>query len=303
MAQASDRTAAAWAAAAPVLVTGATGTVGRHVVDELVAAAVPVRAAVTGRSRGAVLARHPDLDPSALTEVVLDLTDPGTWEPAFGGVERMFLMRPPHLARPRRQMVPALEHAVRAGVRRVAFLSLQGAARNPVVPHHALERWLRASGVEWTMLRAAYFMQNLATTHRDDVRRGELVVPAGGARTALVDARDVAAMAARVLVEDGHGGRAYTPTSREALRYDECARVLSDVLGREVRYARPRTVRYLRHAVRDGMPPAMAGVTLGIYGAARLGLAAGLTDDVAAVLGREPVGFRRFVEDHADVWR
>lgn len=300
MTEAADRTAGA---ASPVLVTGATGTVGRHVVDELLGAAVPVRAAVTRARHGAVLARHPGLGPSALTEVVLDLTDPGTWGPAFDGVERMFLLRPPHLSRPRREMVPALEHAVRAGVRRVAFLSLQGAERNPVVPHHALERWLRRSPVEWTMLRAAYFMQNLVTTHRDDVRRGELVVPAGGARTAMVDARDVAAMAARVLVEEGHGGRAYTPTSREALRYDECARTLSAVLGRDVRYARPGAGRYLRHVVGNGMPPAMACVTLGIYGAARLGLAAGLTDDVAAVLGREPIGFRRFAEDHADAWR
>jgi uncharacterized protein YbjT (DUF2867 family) len=291
------------AAPAPILVTGATGTVGRHVVDELLGAGVPVRAAVTPPSRGVVLARHPGVDPGVLTEVVLDLTDPATWADAFAGVERMFLLRPPHLARPRRQMVPALEHALGAGVRRIAFLSIQGAERNPVVPHHVLERWLVRSGVEWTMLRAAYFMQNLATTHRDDVRRGEIVVPAGRARTALVDARDVAAMAARVLVEEGHGGRAYTPTSREALRYDECAHVLSDVLGREVRYTRPGAVRYLRHAVAQGMRPGMAGVTLGIYGAARLGLARGLTDDVASVLGRESIGLRRFAEDHVAVWR
>jgi uncharacterized protein YbjT (DUF2867 family) len=82
----------------------------------------------------------------------------------------------------------------------VVFLSIQGADRNRLVPHRAVEDHLRASPMAWTFVRAAYFMENLSTTHAPEIReRGEIWVPAGGGRTAFVAARDVAAVAARAL--------------------------------------------------------------------------------------------------------
>ncbi|MEH0842906.1 NAD(P)H-binding protein [Micromonospora sp. CPCC 205711] len=102
--------------------------------------------------------------------MAFSFTDPGTWDAAFTGVDRMFLMRPPQVDNAKRDMLPALERARQLGVRRMVLLSLQGAEKNPVVPHHALEKWLRASGLEWTFVRAAFFMQNLSTTHAADIR-------------------------------------------------------------------------------------------------------------------------------------
>jgi uncharacterized protein YbjT (DUF2867 family) len=132
------------ASSGPVLVTGATGTVGSQVVTGLLGAEVPVRAAAT--SRAAVRNRFGD----AVEAVALDFTDPDDWGTAYGGVSSMFLMRPPHLGRPRQQMLPSLRAARAAGVRHVVLLSLQGAERNKVVPHATLEAWLRGSGLDWT---------------------------------------------------------------------------------------------------------------------------------------------------------
>ena len=132
------------AVSGPVLVTGATGNVGRQVVRLLLDADQPVRAAAQSRSTVA------DAFGDAVEAVALDFTDPGTWDAAYTGVRRIFLLRPPRLGWPRTQMVPSLEHARALGVEQMALLPLQGGERNPVVPHAALEGWLRQSGPSWT---------------------------------------------------------------------------------------------------------------------------------------------------------
>jgi len=273
--------------------------VGRQVVKLLLDAGEPVRAAA--RSRSTVLSAFGD----TVEPVALDFTDPGTWDAAYTGVRRMFLLRPPHLSRPGRQMVPSLEHARAAGVEHMVLLSIQGAERNPVVPHAALERWLRRSGVSWTFVRASFFMQNLTTVHVTDIRdRSEIVLPAGGGATAFVDAHDVAAVSSAALLDPaGHRDRAWTPTGSQALTYGEVADALSGALGRRITYTRPGVLAYARHArtVLD-MPMGMVLVTTAIYTAARLGKADGLSDDVATVLGRPPISFDEFARRERGAW-
>lgn len=157
----------------------------------------------------------------------------------------------------------------------------------------------------WTFIRASYFMQNLATTHARDIReRNEIYIPAGRrSRTAHVDARDVAAVAAIALTEAGHEGTALTPTGPAALTYDECAGVLSDALGRPIAYTNPTPWYYWRRMSRRGMPFSMRMVTVGIYTAARFGMADGLTRDVERVTGRPPIDLATFARDHAAAWR
>lgn len=284
---------------APVLVLGATGTVGSAVLAELDRTGVAARAAVRP-GRGDVPAG------TSRAEVVpFDLTEPRTWPGAFAGVRTMFLVRPPAVADVRRDLLPAVAAAREAGVRHVVFLSLQGAERIPVVPHAAVETWLRGSGLTWTFVRPSFFCQNLLTTHLADVRdRRALPVPAGSGRTAFVDALDVAAVSARALAEPAaHRGRAWTVTGPEALTYDDVAATLTIELGVEVRYTRPGLVGWVRHArgVLD-LPWGMTAVTAGIYTTARLGLAAGLTDDVRTVLGRDPVDLATVVRRERDAW-
>lgn len=281
----------------PVLVTGAPGNVGTPLVERLLAAGVPVRVAAFEVDRAARFAE-------AGAEVVrFDVSDPATFG-AFDGVRRMFLLRPPAIADVDRVIAPAIAAARERGVEHVVFLSIQGAERNRLVPHRAIEDVLRRDGPAWTFIRAAYFMQNLSTTHvADIVERDEICIPAGRrSRTAHVDARDVAAVAACALTEDGHVGQAYTPTGPRAMTYDECAGILSEVSGRPIRYADPAPWAYWGRMGSRGMPLGMRAVSLGIYTAARFGLAAALTDDVHRVTGRPPIDFADFAADHREAW-
>ncbi len=277
-----------------ILVTGSSGLVGREVASRL-AGRAPVRLAVRDPARGGTMEAE---------RVRFDFRDPSTFEAALRGVARVLLLRPPRLARPRRDFGPFVAAMRRAGVGQVVFLSLRGAARNPLLPHHGIEKLLEASSLAWTHLRPNDFMQNFATVHRADIRdRGEIWAPAGQGRTSFVDVRDVAEAAARTLTEPGHERRAYTLTGGDALGLGEVAALLSDRLGRPVAYRDPGIPAFLRHVRAAGHPLAFGLVMTGVYATARLGLAAEVTPDLARLLGRSPTALRSFIQDYAKVWR
>lgn len=279
-----------------ILVTGAGGTVGREVARRL-AGRVPARLAL--RDPGRAIPGAEGLD-----TVRFDFRDPSGFASALRGVRRVFLLRPPQLARPRRDFGPFVAAMREAGVEGVAFLSVRGAESNPLLPHRGIERLLEGSGLAWTHLRPNDFMQNFATVHRADIRdRGEIWAPARAGRTSFVDVRDVAEAAVRVLTEPGHERRAYTLTGGEALDLWEAAEVFSEVLERRVVYRNPGVLAFLRHVRATGRPVSLGLVMTGVYTIARLGLAAGVSPDLDGLIGRSPTGLRRFVEDHATVWQ
>lgn len=281
-----------------IFVTGATGTVGSHVVERLRERDVTVRAGV----RDVEQARRRFGDDVEC--VAFDFRKPETWGAAFEDVDAMFLVRPPSMSDVKRHLTPAVDAAARVGVEHVVYLSVLGAEKNPLVPHHRVERHLRGADVTYTFLRASFFMQNLAEEHLEDVReRDEISVPAGDGATSFVDARDVAAVGVAALTEPGHENRAYDVTGPEALTYAEVAAVFSDVLGRCIEYARPGAVEFVRTQYRRGTPLGFALVMLAVYTTARVGLAGRVTDDVEEVLGRPPRTMREFVRDNADTFR
>jgi len=279
-----------------ILVTGASGNVGREVVRRLRDRGVRVRAAV----------RVPatfDRAAEGVSVVPFDFRRAETHAPALAEIEAVFLVRPPDLADTRRSFDPFIRAAEETGVRRVVFLSLQGAERIGVVPHRRIERSLARSRLIWTFLRAGFFMQNLSTVHREEIRdRDEIAVPAGRGTTSFVDVRDLAAVAAEALTEPGHERRAYELTGGEALDYFEVAEILSDVLGRRITYSNPSIRRFVAEMRRRGASPGFTLVTAAIYTTARLGLAGRVSPDVEHLLGRPPTTLRRFAEEHAAVW-
>ncbi|WP_102127026.1 SDR family oxidoreductase [Deinococcus planocerae] len=286
-------------------VTGVPGNVGTPLVAELLARGARVR----------VLARRPDHARQVLGDVLgegalagvefghLDFGNRRTYVAAFRGVRRLFVTRPPQLSQVGRDMIPALDVALGAGVEQMALLSLQGVERLRFVPHAKLEAYMQESGARYTFLRPSFFLQNLTTTHLPELQRGEIYVPAGGGRTSFVDVRDVAEAGAVVLTEGGHENRAYELTGSESLTYGEVAAHFSAVTGRPIRYADPSPLAFYRHLRARGVAPGQILVMEAIYGVARLGLAGRVTPDLARLLGRSPRTVDDFARDHADLIR
>ena len=292
---------------ARLLLTGATGHVGGAALRALLR-----QPPGSGpRPALAVALRDPARDlpllalaPAAAVEAVpFDFTQPATIAPALRGVTGLLLVRPPAISDVRRYLLPVVLAAVAAGVEHIVFLSLQGAQYNPFVPHHKVEGYLQEAGVRHSLLRPSFFMQNLTTTHRDDIRlHNQLLLPAGHARTSFVDADDVGAVAAHLLLAPPAASAGYELTGRQALTYDEVAAALSAVLGRPIRYRAVGIFEFRAYEKAKGTPPTLVNVMTGIYLAARLGLAAHVSAVLAGLLGREPTTLRAFLERERACW-
>lgn len=283
---------------AGILVTGASGTVGRAVAAALAATGENVVSAVRNPA-GSESARNPP----AGTPRAFDFADPAGWADAFAGVDRLFLLRPPAIANVADTLVPVIDTALERGIRQIVFLSLQGVQFNPATPHHAVEKHLRQRRAPYTFLRPNFFMQNLSTVYRDDIReRSEISLPAARARTAFVDARDIGRVAARVFTEPGHLGKAYTLSGEQSLDYYQVADILSEVLGRRITYARPSADDYLARLAEQGAPADFIAVQKMIYKVVRLGVSAFPNRAIRRLSGGPATTFRQFATDHRDVW-
>lgn len=280
-----------------VLVTGASGNVGREVVMALEALGTPVRAAAFDEADAARV-------PGENVETVLfDFGDQSSYEAAFDGVSKLFLMRPPQISDIETYIKPAIDYAAEHGVTQIAFLSLVGAEKNKLVPHAKVEQFLIQSGVPNTLLRCGFFMQNLGTTHRADlVEYDDIFIPAGQGATAFIDARDIGAVAALVLSEPGHENKAYVLTGNEALTYGEVAEMMTEELARPITYSDPSMLAFARRMRKRGYPWGYITVMEGIYLTTRFGMAATIAPDVTDLLGRPPTKMRNYIRDYRDTW-
>ncbi|WP_105967978.1 NAD(P)H-binding protein [Streptomyces geranii] len=258
-----------------ILVTGATGTIGSHVVRQLTALGLPFRAMSRREQPGGVRA---------------DFDDPASLARAEVGVDTVFLVTVPPL--PTADHDIALLTAARAaGVRKIVKLSAIGSGTlfdgATVGAWHAdAEEAIEAAGFVWTMLRPPSFASNFLY-HRALIQAGEPIPNlVGESRQAVVDPRDVAAVAVAAMTGDAHDGRRYDLTGPELLTFAEQAAVLERVLERPVKTTDVSAL--------DQLPPE---VITGI-GWARAGGAAYVTDHVARVLGRPAGTFEQWARDH-----
>lgn len=286
-------------AAEKVLVTGATGKVGGELVRRLLAEGREVKAAT----------RRPEVARSILghaVEVVeLDYDATETWDGAVQWADRVFLVPPPFDPRADERLVPFLDWAVQSGSRHLVLLSAMGIEARERLALRRIEQRVERTGVAWTFLRPNIYMQNfargfLARMIRDD---GVFRLPVEDAHVSFVDGRDVAAVAAAVLADDRHFGRAYTLTGPDALTHAETAALMADAAGREVRYEPVPEESMTRTLLDDGWPADQADTFAGLLAAIREGRRSAVTDDVAAILGRGPTPFRQFAAEHAESWR
>ncbi len=213
---------------ARILVTGATGNVGRLVVDRLLeAGATNVRALTNNPTKAAL--------PASVDVVEGYLGRLETMPPALEGIEVLYLAPLPHTA------PQVLDLAKKAGVRRVVDLSSSEAdmeaAGDPSGWHYyAVEKAVEESGLPWTHLRPGEFMTNTFGWAEQIRSTGVVRAAYGEAATTVIDLGDIAAVAARVLLEDGHVGRKYLMSGPEAVKRRELVRLIGVAIGRDVRF-------------------------------------------------------------------
>jgi len=276
-----------------ILVTGATGNIGEEVIAQLRAADVPVR----GLSRNPLKAEIPD----GIEVVRGDLTVPGTLDPALDDVDAIFLVWMAPLA----AAAPAIER-IAPRVTRIVLLSSPIRTNHPFFQqpnalrhvHAGVEHLIEKSGTPWTILRPGPFALNCRNWWAPQIRKGDVVRWFhGGAQTAAVHERDIAAVAVRALCDDGHEGRDYVLTGPESLTQREQLAIIGDVIGRNLAFdeVSPDTAR---QEVLAAWPAPVADMLLTAYAAA-VDRPAFLTSAIEDVTGRPARTFREWATDHA----
>jgi uncharacterized protein YbjT (DUF2867 family) len=278
----------------PVLVTGATGRVGRVVLDQLLAAGVPVRA-FTRRSAAATGL------PPAVEVATGDLTMPESLDAALQGAGAVFLVwtAPPMTA-------PAVIARLATHAQRVVFLSSPHRTPHPffqqpnpmAVLHAEIESLIAAAGLASTIIRPGMFALNTVHWWAAQIRNGDVVRwPYGAAETAPIDERDIAAVAARALCEDRHGGGDHVLTGPESLSQAEQVRIIGDAIGRRIQFDELTREDFRRETA--GIWPAPVVDMLLAAWKATLGQPAFVTSTVSDVLGSPARTFRQWAADHA----
>jgi len=281
-----------------ILVTGATGKVGRDVVRLLSERGAPIRVGVRDQAK----AREQFGDDIVL--VTFDFENEDSFASALDGVAKVFLLTP---SRPNQVEVTNafVDAAKRAGVCHIVKLSVIGIDDSPQFTfgewHAANEQHIRESGLAFTFLRPNSFMQNFITFFSP--RNGAIHLPWGSGKASFVDTRDIASVAAEVLMSDGHDEKIYTLTGPAALGIADVARILSEAVRREFKY-----VDVPESAARDamlqvGMPTWAVDGLMELHAINKQNHWSAVTSDIERVTGSPATDFAQFARDHAERFR
>ena len=283
-----------------ILVLGATGNVGGQIVRELAAKGIPVKAAV-----------YPPELPAyrsvpGVEAVPYDFYQEETFAPALAGVQRLYMMCKDDESAPDLALNPFVDQAKAAGVEHIVLMTGIHVDKAPdTVGYRRVEKHLMASGVAYTILRPTWFMQIFQTPFvlATVKQRNGIYLPASDGKVSFIDARDIAAVAAAALSEEGHAGQEYTLTGGESLSFADVAAAIAKATGRDIRYV-DSSLEELRQLVAEvgGWPGPIEFLDL-MFKTVRSGAVEAVYPTVRGVTGRDPITFAQFAHDHAAIWQ
>ncbi len=283
-----------------ILITGATGRTGSEVVKELQAKGAQIRA----------MDRNPDrvatIQGQGIGAVLGDFEKPETIETALQGVEKAFLVsiEGDRMAEQHRNFVAA---AKRAGVRHLVRLSILVSDPNSPLTlgkwHGEADQHVIDSGIPYTILRPAAFMQNFLMQAAMVSSNGAVAAPLGDGKIGYIDMRDIASVATTVLTSSGHEGKTYPITGPESLSMDEVAGKLSAALGKEIKYINISPAEAKAAMTDAGMPDYVADAWLQVYQMISTGAANMTVNTVKDVTGSEARDFGQFARDYKSVFK
>jgi uncharacterized protein YbjT (DUF2867 family) len=280
-----------------ILITGASGNVGREVLKQVMETGNHVRAAFQTLSNAANA-------PAGVDVAILDYNKPETIRAALEGIERVFLVGPPTSNLPAMER-NAVDQMKASGTAHVVKLSAMG-GRSATFPrqHTDSEDYIKSSGISYTFLRPNGFMQNFVNYSKETiVNQSAFYGSQGNGKVSHIDIRDIAAVAAKTLTGGEHEGKTYTLTGPQALSNSEVAQIFSDELGHPIRYVDVPPDQLRRGMLDAGVPEWSADALLDLARLYREGGASAVTRDVDHVLGREPISFTQFVRQYRQAFQ
>ena len=283
-----------------LLITGITGNFGHAVYKAIKGRTdLQIYAGARNPERVNFLLEDPDIKVRRF-----DFLDNSTYEPALEHIDAVVLVRPPSISKVHQGMFPFIDACSERGVQHLVFLSLQGVEKKRTTPHYKIENYIKKSGIPYTFLRPSFFMENLITAHREEIRyESRLMVPAGEGRVNFIAVEDIAQAAARCIGNAEHYNKAYELTGEEDYTYYDVAGILSEELGRTISYEKPGFFQFLVYRLKKGEQLAFILVMAFIYRAVKAGNAAEETDVLVKKFGVKPTELRDFIRERSSYFQ
>lgn len=282
-----------------ILLTGVTGKTGGETAKQLAAQGASLRALVRDEAKAA------ELKAAGVELVIGDIADAAAVEQALAGAEKAFLTLP----NGKNQLAwekQFTDLAVAAGVRHLVKMSSMEAVVDAETPipqgHWASEEYIRASGLNWTMIKPNFFMQNLLTSAGSIKAERKFSLPMGDGTTGMADIRDIGAVCAEVLSGEGHAGQSYAITGPEVLTFYDVADRFSEVLGEKVAYVAMPMDQFRERMAGILEPWHLNAVCELFREIAEVGLDH-TTDTFKELIGREPRSLTQFIEDNLALFK
>ena len=281
-----------------ILITGVLGNVGKYVAKYLLEKNVEVVLAdinvdeIRKRFGENIDARY------------LDFTQSSTFKEALLDVDRVFIVRPPHIGNPK-DMKPFINSLHPNQINLISFLSLIGIEKNPIPPHYKIEKYIEQSGCNYCHIRPSFFMQNISGIHAFEIKNlNTIVVPVKKAKTSFIDAEDIGELISTVLINyKEHINKGYSITGPEALDYYEIAEILSQELDRTIKYANPKPSFAKMYWIDIRNIDKKYATVMGLlYMMTRFGTAKKVTNTFEMIMNKKPTTFKIFARKNEMSW-
>lgn len=274
-----------------VLVVGGTGTVGSEVVRILKSEGYRVRATTS----------KPLTEKGDLVQVNL-VTGEGIVA-AMEGVDRAFFLSPPGHADQYAILSSLIQEAKRRGLKKVVLMTAMGANAVETTPFRRAEIDLEKSGLVYNIVRPNWFFQNFNTFWVQGIQtQNKILLPAGTAKVSFIDARDIAAVVAKLLVNDEKANQVFDITGPESVDHSEVAQAISRVTDKPIVYQEIKPEDLKAGLLAGGVPKDYVEFMLLIFGFLRQGYNASVNPNVKMILGREPNGLMKYAQDYKQSW-
>jgi uncharacterized protein YbjT (DUF2867 family) len=279
-----------------ILITGATGHIGRELIPQLHRMGPSIRVLVRDEKKVA----HLEGD---IERTVGDLNDPRSLASTMRGVERIFL-----ITFETQQDINVIEAAKRCGVQYIVKLSTLEAADHKITVgkwHYAREELIRACGLDWTFLRPGMFMSNSIDWWTESIKRqGSVFFPGGKkGRVAPIDPRDVASVAAMALTQPGHSGNAYELTGPELFTVGDMVEVISKVFGKPVHYMHMPPIAAKSFMLKSRMDKTLVNALMAMLASLRRNEGAVVTETFQQLTGYLPRSFEAWCQEYVTAFQ